>query len=360
MKALDPVLACLAGYLLIRQGQPARYVGAPDPQAGPDKFEPSAMRNMLKFFGNIPDSHILAGLVEPERQKEHFANAVARGLPLFLEGFIALQSYYEGKLPGMLGILAHTLLSGSPWTAWTAREPILSVQQGRFESPPAQWRVLEEKRAMIESALPSVGALEVEGVRREFGGTAFLFAGNLLMTSSNSAATFTEELPSGWRLRGSLSVYFNPGEDPSKSSDSRIPVTGVQVFEKEKLAVLTLDRTLNVAPLQLTEEETILELFDKVYLIGYPAFDSRSDPDAATRALGGVYQIKRVQPGIVLEVPGPYTTFDHSCFTLRGNGGSPVISLKTGKVVGVHWGGWRKSYGRGRATALSKVRSLLG
>ena len=39
------------------------------------------MRNMLKFFGELPDSHILAGLCEPERRGEHYAREGLRSDP---------------------------------------------------------------------------------------------------------------------------------------------------------------------------------------------------------------------------------------------------------------------------------------
>src|SRR6266436_2474916 len=127
----------------------------------------------------------------------------------------------------------------------------------------------------------------------------------------------------------------------------RVRVTEAKIMADLNLAILRLEVPVGTPPLPLAPQNLALNLFDPVYLIGYPTYDSRQDPDAAVRAAGGVYKVKRLQPGIVLELPEERTTFDHSCFALGGNGGSPVVDLATATVVGLHWGGWKKSYGRG-------------
>jgi hypothetical protein len=108
-KWLDPLLGCLAGYSLVRAGQQERYKG-------------SAMHNMLKFFDALPDSHVLAGLCEPDRRGEHYERALSRGLPIFAEGLRAMVDWYLQRAAGLPPNLvepAQRLLPGSPWTAWT-------------------------------------------------------------------------------------------------------------------------------------------------------------------------------------------------------------------------------------------------
>jgi len=357
-KMIDPVGACLAGYVLIRHGHPERYIGQPDPNAGPDQFEPSSLKNMLKFFAAIPDSHILAGLAQPERKKEHFDNALELGLPLFLEGFGALRDYYGQNLPERYAIVQHTLLVGSPWTAWTAREPILAIKQGRFVGPPIQWKSLEGHRTKIQGMFAAVGALELIDSATNVPGTAFLISPSYVLTSSGAAERILERLPVGGQIRD-LEVYFNSGETLDENPSTRTRVIEVRLLESERLAILKLASPCKAEPLTVGGDLPSLSLLDEVYIVGYPVSDSRDDPDAARRATNGIYRQKRLQPGIILETPGPHITFDHSCFTLMGNGGSPVIHLNTGRLVGVHWGGWNKSYNRGRATALSLATKFL-
>ncbi|MBC7263456.1 MAG: caspase family protein [Chloroflexi bacterium] len=124
-KWLDPLLGCLAGYSLIRTGNQQRYIGHPLPGPGPNYPEPSALRNMLRFFSGLPDSHILAGLCEPERRGEHYAHALEQGLPVFAEGFRILYEWYaqqDAELPPLLVEPGKGLLPVSPWTAWVFHE----------------------------------------------------------------------------------------------------------------------------------------------------------------------------------------------------------------------------------------------
>src|SRR5207302_83693 len=53
---------------------------------------------------------------------------------------------------------------------------------------------------------------------------------------------------------------------------------------------------------------------------------------------GGVYDVKRLAPGLVME-GGDRTEIRHDCTTLGGNSGSAVVDLNTGKAVGLHFAG---------------------
>ena len=125
-KWLDPLLGCLAGYSLIRTGNQARFIGQIIPGQPPDVPQPSALHNMLRFFDGLPDSHILAGLCEPERSQrrsEYYTHALERGLPVFAEGFWALHTWYKetnAELPPALVEPSKGLLPASPWTAWVS------------------------------------------------------------------------------------------------------------------------------------------------------------------------------------------------------------------------------------------------
>lgn len=126
-KWLNPLLGCIAGYSWVRAGKPEKYRGQPLPPEAwhPGVPGPSAMQNMLYFFGDVPDSHVLAGLCEPERRDEHFANALEKGVPLFSDGFKAMYAWAAEKSdpsPEALEVPARGLLAGSPWTAWVTRE----------------------------------------------------------------------------------------------------------------------------------------------------------------------------------------------------------------------------------------------
>jgi hypothetical protein len=105
-KWLDPLMACVAGYALLRRGEH-------------NEFE-TAARNILAHYPELPDAHVLAAMQWQEEKDARFAEAARLGTPVFAEGFRALQQWREGKndvQPEALEI-ARGLLPTSPWTAW--------------------------------------------------------------------------------------------------------------------------------------------------------------------------------------------------------------------------------------------------
>ena len=88
------------------------------------------------------------------------------------------------------------------------------------------------------------------------------------------------------------------------------------------------------------------DLADKdVVVIGYPAFDPRNDTDLQNRIFGGVFGVKRLQPGKVsarreIESFGnEVNALVHDASTLGGNSGSLVLDVESGEVIGLHFGG---------------------
>jgi hypothetical protein len=65
--------------------------------------------------------------------------------------------------------------------------------------------------------------------------------------------------------------------------------------------------------------------------------DSGRNPLFVSSIFGNRFGVKRAAPGEVIDPGGQ--GFHHDCSTLGGNSGSPVVSLKTGQVVGVHRAG---------------------
>jgi hypothetical protein len=53
-----------------------------------------------------------------------------------------------------------------------------------------------------------------------------------------------------------------------------------------------------------------------------------------------VYNVKRLQPGQGAGRASARASFGHDCSTLGGNSGSPIFSMKTGRVVGLHRDGY--------------------
>jgi hypothetical protein len=113
-ESLDPLLGCITGYALVRMGRHEHYRSF----TLPDRMTRYPMQDMLRHFEDLPDTHVLAGLCEPEQQQAHFQRALMRGLPLFADGLRALQRY-KGNTPRLWFAQATLgLLPSSLWTAW--------------------------------------------------------------------------------------------------------------------------------------------------------------------------------------------------------------------------------------------------
>lgn len=75
-----------------------------------------------------------------------------------------------------------------------------------------------------------------------------------------------------------------------------------------------------------------------VAVVGFPSEGSGANPLFADAIFSGKYGVKRGSLGEVMD-PGDPLLF-HDCSTLGGNSGSPVFSLVSNCVVGIHRSGW--------------------
>jgi endonuclease G len=92
-----------------------------------------------------------------------------------------------------------------------------------------------------------------------------------------------------------------------------------------------------------------------IAVVGYPAYDSRNDPDAIADYFGDIFNVKRFAFG---EVTGSGTAeFTHDATTLGGNSGSCVFDPETGKAVGIHFAGEYKL--ANYAVPASEIKAAL-
>src|SRR5260370_32952329 len=111
------------------------------------------------------------------------------------------------------------------------------------------------------------------------------------------------------------------------------------------MALLRVDRlpTDNMLKLSTKPPEELIN--HNVVVIGYPARDDRSDLALQDRAFNKIYNVKRLQPG-VLRARAAIQSFEntvnavtHDASTPGGNSGSAVIDVDTGEVVALHFAG---------------------
>lgn len=354
MKGMDPLMACIAGYMLARV-DPRVFYGADDDSRArvmtdivPGQFYyNNALANLLSFFGSLPDVHVLAGIYDPPRRLQHYQRALELGLPLCAEGFLILTDYFREfseSLPTPLARVNRLLLPGAVFTSWLAWQPVLRLREGKMDPPPSIWMSLEPRRDALEQIARSVGSIRSQDIR----GTGFLVAPNLILTAEHVVGDWqknsTDDAPSEY--------WFDTAESQSHQGTRIVEL--IAIDRDSRLALLRIDPPLDVLPLPIAPPVSTPRPGGKVVVIGYPAGQGQTDSQVTQFAFQNVFGFKRLQPGEIISIQE--RTLDHDAFTLPGNGGSPVIDLETLTVLGVHWGGKLDRGGkRNRAAALWKL-----
>jgi hypothetical protein len=366
-KWLDPLLGCMGGYALARVGKLERYIGTPEPNVRPGVPGPSAMQNMLNLFGDLPDSHILAGLSEPGRADMHFANAASRGVPIFAEGFEVLREWQasRGEPSPVIAEATRGLIPGAAFTSWNLRNPALVLENNAMPALPSDWATLNRSKKQIEQAIAATGRIEVEGpgVPGPWNGAAFLVAPRIAITMSHVAEAFAMRKGSGWQMRPGISAEVNFSTKLHDRSAPQARVVRVLHCDMEsKLAVIEIQFARGSrAPQPLDMQSRGRGKWEgrRVYMVGFPALDLANVGPAREDSQVGM---KHLQPGFITadpgEHPGNAADFEHDCFTLAGDAGAPVIDAETHRVLGMHhsarWDGEKRGY----ALALWKVEAL--
>jgi endonuclease G len=93
----------------------------------------------------------------------------------------------------------------------------------------------------------------------------------------------------------------------------------------------------NLKPVEFSDMK--LESGAPVGVVGYPAYDSRSDPDDVFAYFGNIFDVKRFAFGQITSVSDKLAEFTHDATTLGGNSGSCVFNRDSGKAVGLHFAG---------------------
>jgi hypothetical protein len=239
------------------------------------------------------------------------------------------------------------------WQLFAAR-PAIQLAGGAF-TPPAGWESLGERRGDVARVAAAVGAVRGGGSRSL--STGFLVAPGVLLAF---AAPGLEGLDAFDVPRwvdfadapgvGEPGLAEGSGRDwPAKPSPLRFAVEkelGTLYTGEVMGGGLTLLRLAGTStageplppPLRLAahprgEQGTAL------YAVGYPMRDPRTPAEVLDYMLAERAGVKRLQPGYLLSVDHARGVFQHDCFTLPGNAGSPVVELATGRVMGVHLGG---------------------
>lgn len=220
-----------------------------------------------------------------------------------------------------------------------------------YHRPPAPWEYLgdEEQKNRIKTAIRCVGRIELPGDRfRKYGGTGFVVGSDLIMTNRHVAEIFAAGLgQSGLMFKPGKRSEFNFRREQIPSDEPNLIVRQVVMihpyWDMALLKVEGLDDQRT--PLTLSIEHADDLDGRDVVIIGYPALDTRNDIDLQNRIFGGVYDVKRMQPGYlrprreILSFENRVNAITHDASTLGGNSGSAVVDIGSGHVVALHFAG---------------------
>jgi S1-C subfamily serine protease len=226
--------------------------------------------------------------------------------------------------------------------------PALLIQNGRFAAPPTQWQILEQSRDRIERTCRSVGRIEVDGHPSfEWIGTGFLVAEDVVMTNRHVASEFSQRGQGGrWGFIAGIRARIDYVEELGAANPAEFAITDViGIHRKFDLALLRVERQSSQGlpspePLTVASQAPSNVQGRQVYAVGYPAWDGRrNDPLVMQRIFLEIFNVKRLQPGEIMQFLGQKRLFLHDCSTLGGNSGSCVVDLQTHQVIGLHFGG---------------------
>lgn len=236
---------------------------------------------------------------------------------------------------------------------------------------------IDAKVAAVEHLLPSIGRIEFVSHDMDWGGTGWVIEkeadGRMLIVTNRHVA----KLVARRTHRGDGVFMFGPGNARYGAAIDFVEELDAQpdperVLRIEAFTYIADDAAADVALARISVPEAgaagpaISPLpratddggdQELVAVVGYPAADPfRNDPTEMHRYFKGLYDVKRFAPG-VLRVQGGPTVLGHDCTTLGGNSGSPLISLESGKVIGLHFAG---QYGVGNsAVRISTINGIL-
>lgn len=183
----------------------------------------------------------------------------------------------------------------------------------------------------VKPFLYSVGRIDI--VPKESVGTGFLVSDGILVTNKHVLDILSKG--TGELEEGQAVVRFRY-EMGQPDEEEPVNITGVVAAHEElDIALLKVGKQkFTKARKPLALDPGPVEAGHPVVALGYPMDDSLRNPLFIRALFGNMFGIKRAAPGEVSGL-GEQSLY-HDCSTLGGNSGSPILSMKTARVVGLH------------------------
>ncbi|RDJ10105.1 hypothetical protein B5K05_13295 [Rhizobium phaseoli] len=232
------------------------------------------------------------------------------------------------------------------------KRPAIDIVGGDFQVDHPLWTQFSSDPLLhgnIKKALPSVGRIELSNhPTSPYGGTGFVVGKDLLMTNRHVAEIFSVGLGYNQiKFKNGLSAGIDFERERSSEIYTIIAVRKVVMIHPYwDMALLQVDGlAAEHAPLLLSVQDPDELINTPIAVIGYPAFDARNDARVQNEVFRGLYNIKRLQPGLIMprtliaSFGKMVSALCHDSSTLGGNSGSEVYDPKSGKVLALHFAG---------------------
>ncbi len=255
----------------------------------------------------------------------------------------------------------------------TGRPPLLIRNDQVVLEPLPDLPGADAKIIGVQKYIPSVGRVEFVNSTMRWGGTGWVVdrraTGDIIITNRHVAKLVAQRAANGSGVflrspggaRQGIAVDFREEDGSTGGNASHtVQIVAIEYLADDLAADCALLRVATTAPvkpspLPLADKEAGFD--ELVTLIGYPARDARNDADAQEKYFRDLYDVKRLAPGRITQALTGQTLLMHDCTSLGGNSGSPLISLESGKVVGLHFAG---VFGQGNsAVGVETLKALL-
>jgi endonuclease G, mitochondrial len=229
--------------------------------------------------------------------------------------------------------------------------PVVFVRGNSYDDVGNPWSSLNaaEVKTRLSDLLPLIGRIELpNSTLLPYAGTGFVVGKGLVATNRHIAQIFAQGLGLTIRYRGGdAAIDFKRQVDtPEDDRSDYLSVRGVEMIHPYwDMALLQVDglRTDKMLRLSVLSPDQLVNR--NIVAVGYPALDPRNDAALQDKIFGGVYYVKRLQPGVVRarakvqSFENQVNAMTHDASTLGGNSGSAIIDVDSGEVVALHFAG---------------------
>jgi Trypsin-like peptidase domain/PLD-like domain len=213
-------------------------------------------------------------------------------------------------------------------------------------------RRLLDAAAVINPIIPLIGRIDVANhpSNLPYVGTGWLVDTDIVATNRHVAELIARADGSDFRFRldgfgNPLAVSLDYYHERASTKSAIAQVLRVIWIEtdptKADIAFIQVGRRSDgLTPGKIERADTNAAENSDVAVVGYPArAPSHIIPDQTRMdaVYGGVYDVKRIAPGLI--GPDSEGWMTHDCTTLGGNSGSVVLDMRTGRAVGLHFAG---------------------